>query len=248
MKKSLKSKYQVLLLIFFAIFILESALILLTVFNPIGLNQLKADIQSIVILFMLFQFIYFVVLFYYVPYQYEHSLKEIYQVIHEISEGKYQIDIDLKTHHQSEEIRNLMLALRRMMSIIIKFDNLKTDKIYEHHQRIQMLINMIPQGCLIITITGEIVYCNSYIKEQFPALYENLNILETLLPEYIEVELKPLMIESIKTGNNLHDRTIKIDALKTTYVLNNSIIRNRKGQSIGAIFIIEKEKELCPIN
>ena len=240
MKKSLKTRYQILLLIFFAIFILESALILLTVFNPVSLHQLKSDLQSIVILFMLFQFVYFVVLFYYVPYQYEHALKEIYQVIQEISEGKYQIDIDLKTHQQGVEIQNLMIALRRMMNIIIKFDNLKTDKIYEHHQRIQMLLNMISEGCLIITITGEIVYCNDFIKANFPALFENLNILETLLPEYIECEFKPMMIDSIKTGNNLHDKMMNIGSLKTTYKLNNSIIRNRKGQSIGAIFIIVK--------
>ena len=241
MKKSLRTRYQVLFLIFFALFILESALILLTVINPISMHQLKSDIQSIVILFMLFQFVYFVVLYYYVPYQYDRALKEIYQVISEISEGKYQIDLDLKTHHQGVEIQNLMVALQRMMNIIIKFDNLKTDKIYEHHQRIQMLINMISEGCLIITITGEIVYCNDIIKVDFPALYENLNILETLLPEYIENDLKPLMIDSIKTGYNIHDKLITMKSPEATFKLNNSIVRNRKGQPIGAIFVIVKE-------
>jgi signal transduction histidine kinase len=240
MKKSIKSKYQMLLLIFFAVFMLEAALILMTAYSPIRLQQLKSDIQSIVILFMLLQFVYFVILYYYVPYQYDHALKEIYQLLREISEGKYQIDLDLKTHQQGEEIQNLIIALHRMMNIIIKFDNLKTEKIYEHHQRIQLLINMLPQGCLIITITGEIVYCNDFIKENFPVLSENLNILETLLPEYLEDELKPMMIESIKTGSNIHEKIVNITSLAATYIISNSIVRSRKGQSIGAIFIVVK--------
>jgi len=240
MKKSLKTRYQTLFLIFFAVFLLESALILFTVFNPISLAQLKADVQSIVILFILIQFIYFVVLFYYIPYQYDRAYKEIYQILQEISEGKYQIDLDLKTYNQSIEIQNLIIALQKMMNIIIKFDSLKADKIYEHHQRIQMLINMIPEGCMLLTIIGEIVYINDFVKEHFPELSENLNILENLLPGYIEDGLKPTMIESIKTGNNLHDKIIDIKPLERKFRLNSSIVRNRKGQSIGAIFIIIK--------
>ncbi len=240
MKKSLKNRYQILLLVFLVLIVLGSAFILMTVYNAFNLAQLKADIQSIVILFMLLQFIYFIVLFYYVPFQYEQALKEIYQILQEISEGKYQIDLDIKTHNQVSEIKNLMVAMQRMMNIIIKFDSLKGDKIYEHHQRIQLLINMIPQGCLIMTIIGEIVYINNYVKDTFPALTENLNILETLLPEYIEDEFKPIMIESIKSGNNLHDKVITIKSMESKFKLNSSIIRNRKGLPIGAIFIIIK--------
>lgn len=240
MKKSLRSKYQVLLLVFFALFILESALILMTAYGPIRLQQLKSDIQSIVIFFLFMQFVYFVVLFYYVPYQYDKALNEIYQLMNEISEGKYQIDLDLKTHKQGEEVTSLIQALNKMMSIIIRFDNLKTEKIYEHHQRLQLLMNLIPQGCLIITIIGEIVYCNDFIKQNFPALYDNLNMLETLLPEYLEDEFKPTIIDSIKEGSNIHDKIINITSLKSSYTLNSSIVRNRKGQSIGAIFMVEK--------
>lgn len=202
--------------------------------------MLKSDLQSIVILFILIQFIYFIVLFYYIPYQYERALREIYQIFQEISEGKYQIDLESKTFNQSKEISDLMAALSRMMNIIIRFDSLKADKIYEHHQRIQLLLSMIPQGCLIISIIGEIVYINDYVKTNFPALQENLNILETLLPDYMEDELKPLIMESIKTGNNLHDKMVLISSQDTSYKLNSSIVRNRKGQPIGTIIIIVK--------
>jgi len=240
MKKSLKNRYQILIMIFFAVFVIESALILVAVYHNNDITMLKSDLQSIVILFILVQFIYFIVLFYYIPYQYEQALREIYQIFQEISEGKYQIDLESKTFNQSKEISDLMAALSRMMNIIIRFDSLKADKIYEHHQRIQMLLSMIPQGCLIISIIGEIVYINDYVKTNFPALQENLNILETLLPDYMEDELKPLIMESIKTGNNLHDKVVLISSQDTSYKLNSSIVRNRKGQPIGTIIIIVK--------
>lgn len=241
MKKSLKNRYQILLLIFFAIFIIESALILVSVYNTGNLAMLKADLQSIVILFVLFQFIYFIVLFYYIPYQYDRALKDIYQILQEISEGKYQIDLEAKTCNQTTEIVSLMTALSRMMNIIIRFDSLKADKIYEHHQRIQSLISMIPEGCIIMSIIGEIVYENDFVKTHFPALTENLNLLETLLPDYVEDELKPLMMESIKNANNLQDRKIVIKSQENAaFRVDSSIIRNRKGQPTGAIFIIVK--------
>jgi hypothetical protein len=81
---------------------------------------------------------------------------------------------------------------------------------------------------------------NDFVKVNFPDLSDNLNIIETYLPEYIESDLKPIMIDSIKSGNNLHDKMIKINSKNQVYKLNSSIVRNRKGASIGAIFIIVK--------
>jgi signal transduction histidine kinase len=238
MKKSLKNKYQYLLFIFFAIFILESILIILTILRPIPLQQLKLDIQSIVIFFIFVQFIYFVILFYYVPYKYEVAYREVHQLINEITEGKYQIDFDLKTYLQDAEIQSLIKAMQRMMDIITRFDNLKSEKVYEHHQRLQLLINMLPQGCMIMSAIGEVVYCNNYIKDNFPVLIESLNVLETMLPEHLETSLKPLIADSIKYGNNLHDTEFEIASLGKRFLLNTSIVHNRKGQITGAIFVI----------
>lgn len=240
MQKSLKSRYQTLLLIFFIIVIMKAAMLLLVLHGQQNLMQLKDSIRSVIILFMLVQFIYFIIMYYYVPYKYDRALQELYQLIQEISEGKYQIDLEAKTHNQSKEISGLMVAMQKMMNIIIRFDSLKADKIYEHHQRIQSLINMIPEGCLIISIIGEIVYINDFVKAKFPALSENLNILESLLPEYIEDDFKPLLVESIKSGTNLHDKKLLIKTTGESIAINSSIVRNRKGQAIGAIFILDK--------
>jgi signal transduction histidine kinase len=240
MKKTLRSKYQFLLLIFFAIFILESALILIAFHSEYNLVQIKGSVQSIIILFMLVQFIFFVTIYYYIPYQYDHALKEIYRLIHEISEGRYQIDLEIKTQNQSEEISDLMAALQKMMNIIIRFDSLKADKIYEHHQRIQTLIKMIPQGCMIVSVIGEIAYMNDFVKDKFPTLSENMNILETMLPDYIEDGLKLIIIDSIKTGNNIHNKHLEIKSADNAYKISSGIIRNRKGHTTGAIFILTK--------
>lgn len=238
MKKSLKGKYQYLLFIFFGIFILESVLIILTILRPISVEQLKLDIQSIVIFFIFVQFIYFIILFYYVPFKYDLAYREVHQLINEIAEGKYLINFDLKIYNQDAEIQSLIRALQKMMDIIVRFDNLKADKVYEHHQRLQMLINMLPEGCIVMSAIGEIVYCNNYIKDTFPVFTESLNVLETLLPEYLEKNLRPLISDTIKYGNNLHDKPFLIPSLNRTFLLNSSIVHNRKGHLIGAVFVI----------
>lgn len=238
MKRSLKSRYQILMIIFFGIFVLESALILLAVINPVSLYQLRENIHSIVILFIFVLFVYFLVLFYYIPYKYEQGLKQIYQIMDEISEGKYQIDLELKTLHQYSEIADLITAMQKMMSIVIRFDSLKAEKIFEHHQRIQQLTNMLPEGCLIISLIGEILYVNEALKQEFPELTENLNIIETLLPTYIESELKPLILTSLRSGENIKQQPFSIGGEDKSYSLSSSIVRNRKGQPVGAVFVI----------
>jgi signal transduction histidine kinase len=240
MKKSLRAKYQLLLLIFFIVIIAESAVILVVFHTPMSLEQLKGSIQSLIILFIVIKFVLFVGLFYYIPYQYEHALKEIHRIIHEISEGKYQIDLEQKTLNQNLEIKDLMIAMQKMMSIIIRFDALKTDKIYEHHQRLQALINMMPQGCMIVSVIGEIVYINGTMMKAFPALVENLNIFETLLPDSVENEFKPILIDCIRSGRNLHSLPLKIKSSDNVLTISSSIVRNKKGLTTGAIFILVK--------
>lgn len=226
------------MIIFFGIFILESALILLAVINPVSLDQLRENIHSIVILFIFVLFVYFLVLFYYIPYKYDQGLKQIYHIMDEISEGKYQIDLELKTHLQYAEIADLITAMQKMMTIVIRFDSLKAEKIFEHHQRIQQLINMLPEGCLILSLIGEIQYVNETLKQEFPELAENLNIIETLLPAYIESDLKPLILTSLRNGENIKQQTFIVGVEGKPYNLSGSIVRNRKGQPVGAIFII----------
>ena len=238
MKRSIKSRYQLMLLIFFAIFILESALILVTLVRPDSIVQLRNNIHSIVILFILILFVYFIVLFYYIPYQFEKGLKEIYDILEDISEGKYDIDLELRTYHQKEEISSLINALQKMMHIIIRFDGLKGDKIFEQHQRLQFLLDLLPEGCLIISNIGEIIYNNDFIRNHFPELAENLNIIEVLLPPYIEDELKPMLLDSLKNGDSLHENRFKAGQDGNSYTLNSRIVRNRKGQTVSAVFVI----------
>lgn len=240
MKKSLHSRYQILLIGFFALYVVESILIFLAVLQSDNPAKLASDTHSLLILFMFVQFVYFIILFYFIPYQYNRAFREIHQLFREISEGKYQIDLDAKSYHQDEEVVALMADLQKMMGIISRFDNLKGDKIHEQHQRMQMLLDMLPQGCLILNITGEIIYVNELIRKYFPALTENLNIIETFLPEEIEAELKPLFLETFKTGSNLHNKKVTISSLATTFNVNSNVVHNRKGQPTGAIFLIVK--------
>ncbi len=242
MKKSLRKKFQIMMVLFFGLFIVESILIILAVMMPLNIQQMRLDIQFIIILFMFITFIYFIILFYYIPYKYDHSYKALHQIFGEVSEGNYQIDLDLKTHLQDEEVQNLIIAFDKMMNIIQRFDELKVEKVYEHHQRLQGLLSLIPHGCMIVTTIGEIVYLNEQVKAEFPVFEENLNIIETLLPEKYETSMKPVIVEGLSSGVNLHQREVVIIPEEPSYKISSTLIKNRKGQSTGAVFLIEKKQ------
>jgi hypothetical protein len=38
------------------------------------------------------------------------------------------------------------MALQKMLNILMRFDMVKADKIYEHHQRITQMINILPSA------------------------------------------------------------------------------------------------------
>ncbi|HOD17251.1 MAG TPA: hypothetical protein PKJ14_01210 [Candidatus Cloacimonadota bacterium] len=240
MKKSLQSHFRLLLFFFFLVSILESVLIFLAVRQTDNPQKLVSDTHLLVLLFLFIQFVFFVILYYYIPYQYSRAFEELKKIMKEISEGKYQFDLENRTAHQAREIADLMSALQDMMNVINRFDSLKTEKISEQHIRTQQLINMLPQGCLIMNITGEILYVNRVAAKFFPELTENLNILETYLTQTVETEFKPLLINSIKSGENLHNRKLGISELGITLNINSSIVKNRKNQPTGVIFLFVK--------
>ncbi len=56
------------------------------------------------------------------------------------------LDIDSSIYDQDKDFQELIYALDKMPKFIIRFDQVKADKIFEHHQSIQLLINLLPQS------------------------------------------------------------------------------------------------------
>jgi len=177
MKRSFKARYHILIAILFGIIVLQTLALLFSVARAQDLTTLANDIHSIVIIFVFIIFVYIVILYNYIPFRLHKAIREVEQLIEEISNGNYQIDIDSSIYDQDKDFQELIYALDKMLGIIIRFDQAKADKIFEHHQRLQLLINLLPQSILITGANGDVVYCNEPLRKRFPMISETVNLM-----------------------------------------------------------------------
>ncbi len=238
MKRSFKRRFQALILLLLGIIILQAALIFFTLNQSENLDTMVNDLQTILIIFIFVIFVYIIVLIYYLPFKLRKSFLEVEALIDQISQGDYQIDVDFSAYDQDADILKLIYALDRMIKIIVRFDQAKADKIYEHHQRINQLINIVPQGVIILSTGGEVSYCNDRLREIYPIINESSNINEYLFNNVFDSRLFNTIGMAIRHGQNLYNQKIKGDPSDRKAVLDGSIIRNRKGFAIGAVFVI----------
>ncbi len=239
MKTSLKSKYHLLVAILFAIIALQTAIMLFVISQAKDLYGLANDIHTVIIIFVFGLFIYIVVLYNYIPYKLHIAIKEVEKLIESISTGNYQIDIDSSMYDQDKDFQALILALEKMLGIIARFDQAKADKVYEHHQRIQLLINLIPQAILITGANGDVVYCNEVIRGKFPVLTETINLSELIWKSDYHARIFAVVQDALRYGNNIYNVSVDDLVYLGKVLINGSIIRNRKGISTGAVFVLD---------
>jgi signal transduction histidine kinase len=239
MKKSLKSKYHLLVAILFGIIALQTIIMLFVVSQGKDLLSLASDLHSVIIIFVFGLFVYIVVLYNYIPFKLHKAIKEVEQLVERISTGNYQIDIDSSIYDQDKDFQSLIFALEKMLGIITRFDQAKADKIFEHHQRIQLLINLIPQSVLITGANGDVVYCNENLRKRFPMLTEMVNLNELIWKNDYHVRLFAVILDALRYGNNIYNVLVEDLVYLHRVLINGSIIRNRKGLSTGAVYVLD---------
>jgi signal transduction histidine kinase len=227
------------MLLMLALVVLQTVLVFITLNNASKLGNLVNDLQTILIIFLFVIFVVFIIMLYYLPYKLRKSLKEVEDLIEQISQGDYKIDIDFSTYDQDADSLRLILALDKMIKIIMRFDQVKADKIFEHHQRINQLINILPQGVLIVGTSGEVAYCNDRLRVMYPILNESDNINEFILNDIFDSRLFNTISLALRHGKNLYNEKVKGDANDPQAIINGSIIRDRKGFATGAVFVID---------
>ncbi len=239
MKRTIRSHYKMLLTILLVMVFLESLLLLATIGRARDLATLSGNLQTIIIIFIFVIFVYVVMIFNSIPSRLRKSLLAIRNVIKEISHGNYQFEIKPELYDGDKNIQDLLEDLQKMLVILLKFDQSKADKIYEHHQRILLLINLLPQGALITLANGEIKYCNDALRRLHPELTEDANINELLFKDSFDQKVFAKISEALRYGNNLYDHKIPDANYQRVARINGSIVRNRKGVSTGGVFIMD---------
>ncbi|HOG26579.1 MAG TPA: hypothetical protein PLI24_00540 [Candidatus Cloacimonas sp.] len=239
MKRSLKAKYHTMIAILFGIIVLQTVILFFAVAQATDLTTLASDIHSIVIIFVFIIFVYIVVLYNYIPYRLHKAIHSVQQLVEEISSGNYQIDIDSSIYDQDKDFQDLIFALEKMLGIITRFDQAKADKVFEHHQRIQFLINLLPQSILIASSNGDVVYCNEPLRKRFPMISETVNLNELIWKDDYHARVFSVIIDALRYGNNLYNVIVEDVVYLHRARINGSIIRNRKGLSTGAVFVLD---------
>jgi signal transduction histidine kinase len=223
----------------FAMIVAQFLVVLFTISQANDLYVLASDIQSIMIVFLFMIFVYLVIIFNYLPYRLSRAVRRVEDLIDEISNGNYQLDIDATSFENDQEFQDLVMSITRMLDIISRFDAVKADKIYEHHQRINQLINLLPQMVMIATVNGDIVYINDAFRKNFPNIDETNNLNEVILKDDFNAKVFDIIAESLRYGNNLYDERVEPEGSSQTALIKGSIIRNRKGIASGGVFTVE---------
>jgi signal transduction histidine kinase len=239
MKRSLKSKYHLLIAILFGIIALQTTILLFAVAQAKDIISLASDIHSIVIIFVFGIFVYIVVLYNYIPFKLHKAIADVQSLVERITGGNYQIDIDSSVYDQDKDFQSLIYALEKMLDIITRFDQAKADKIYEHHQRIQMLINLLPQSVLIVGANGDVVYCNNQLRKRFPVVSEMVNLGEVIWKSDYHSRVFAAILDALRYGSNIYDVLVEDLVYLDKVRINGSIVRNRKGISSGAVYVMD---------
>ena len=147
-------KIRILIIILFLISLVQGLIILRLLLSFEDPEILVQDVQNTVLITIFLQFLLTIIIFFYLPVFLHNTFSEIHNILKDISQGHYQIEIDLESFEKSldREFYALILEIKKMLRSIITFDNLKKEKILEHHSRIISILNLTVNGFLIIDI------------------------------------------------------------------------------------------------
>jgi len=237
MKISFTGKIRLLILLIFIIVLIQAGVVLHLLGNSIDLIQMRIDIQNTIFITIFVQFILALILIFYIPVFLHKAFLEIHNIIKDISQGIYNIDIDTDNFKRSldKEFYTVMLSLKDMLRSILSFDKLKKDKIVEHHNRIVSLLNLTDDGFIIMDMKANIAYINDKILEAFPALSEKTNMIETNFPPEIENNIKKYVLNILKSKTKQESQQFFVPSMKRHIALNSAIIRDSNGFPTGVI-------------
>jgi len=240
MKKSFHAKYHSLLIVLFAIIVLQAVLLLAALGSATNLQRLVSDMQSIIIIFLFVIFVYMIVIYNYIPFRLSRALKEIKDVIDDITDGKYTMELNESIYDNDPSIQSLVVGLRKMLNVILRFDNLKAEKIYEHNQRIISLISLVEDPIIILSGNAEVVYINDMFRTRFSSIVEGTVLTELLIKDDLQSSVVKAILSSIRNGTNLKETRIASPDNQAGVSLLGSVIRNRKGNASGGVYIMRQ--------
>jgi PAS domain S-box-containing protein len=237
MKSSFTGKIKILILLLFLMSVAQGFIILQLIGSFDNIHDLKIDIQNTLFITVFIQFVLAMFLIFYIPVFLHKAFSEIHNILKDISQGIYHIDIDLNNFESfmDKEFYSVMISIGDMLKSVLNFDRLKKEKIVEHHNRILAILNLTSDGFIATDMKGNIIYINDKVVETFPAISEKSNMIDTNFPPEIENHIKKYILNILKSKTKQESQQFYMPALKRHITLNSAIIRDAKGQPTGVI-------------
>ncbi|MEA1973012.1 MAG: hypothetical protein U9N34_06940 [Candidatus Cloacimonadota bacterium] len=236
MKISFTKTVRILLSLFFVFFIIQGLSIAHFVSSDKIPNSIRIDIHNALIITSFIGFSFFAILFLLIPQFLKKSFFEINHIVEEITKGNYQLD-PKNINSKSKDIifRNVADLMNQMVENLRKFDDLKKEKIIEHRNRVIALLRLSTDGFIITNAKGDIVYVSNVILNEFPEINVDSNLLSENFIPIIEKSIKKYAVSALKSKTVLEPTKHYIPTLKKHVDICSSLIRNNKGEIIGAI-------------
>lgn len=249
MRLSFTGKIRFIIILMFIVSILQAGIILHLINNSSSFFQMKLDVQNTIFIGLFIQFILALTIIIYVPVFLHKAFSEIHNIIKDITQGIYTIDIDLDSYKTTidKQFFAILSQLKDMVRSVVTFDKLKKEKIIEHHNRIVSMLNLTDDGFMIVDMKGNFVYMNEKVTETFPALSDKNNIIEANFPPEIENNIKKYTLNILNSHTKQEPQQFFVPALKRHIVLNSAMIRDAAGKPTGAIIALtnmEKRKQI----
>lgn len=247
MRLSFTGKIRVILLILFAASMIQALVILSLVSNYSDPTTLKMDIQNTILITIFFQFLLVIILIIYIPIFLHKAFADVHLILKDIARGNYNIELDMDHlgSRLDSEFLAIIKSIKEMLKSIVTFDNLKKEKIVEHHNRILALLNLAENGFIILDINGNIVYLNDKVSEAFKTILPNSNVIETNYPPEVENNLKKYIVNILKTRSKQDSQQFFIPSLKRHIAISSGIVRDAEGEMKGVVIglsNLEKKK------
>ena len=249
MRLSFTGKIRLLVILVIIVAILQAGIILHLINNSSSFIQMKLDVQNTIFIGLFIQFLLAITIVIYIPVFLHKAFTEIQNILKDITQGIYTIDIDLDGYKTTidKQFFAILTQLKDMVRSVLTFDKLKKEKIVEHHNSIVSILNLTDDSFVIVDIKGNFVYMNEKVTDTFPALSDKSNIIEANFPPEIENNIKKYTLNILNSHTKQEPQQFFVPSLKRHIVLNSAMIRDAAGQPTGAIIALtnlEKRKQI----
>lgn len=248
MKLSFTAKIRFVILLMLVISLIQGVIMLHLI--PDNFPK-RIDLLNTIYISTFLQIIFAIIIISYIPLFLQKAFNEMHQILKDVSQGIYNIDINLDEYEKTadKEFFAMISSLKDMVKSIIRFDKLKKDKIVEHHNRIQAILNLSENGFIILNKNGDIVYSNDILLDTFPSMLGKNSMIDSNFPPEIENNIKKYAITVLKSGSKKDSQNNFFPSLKKHITLNSAIVRDSAGIFCGAVIaltnlpkIIEQDK------